>query len=157
VLWSMGSFSSIQMAQMPFYSMGLLIGITGSLLLIKPLNALLLGEKYAANLGVNVRNARLWVLLVTGWLTAMVTAFCGPVGFIGLAVPHIARMISGTANQQRLLPATLLLGASIGLLCNLLTLIPFGQGLLPLNAVTPFFGAPVIIYYICTNKQAFTR
>jgi iron complex transport system permease protein len=92
-------------------------------------------------------------LLVTGLLTAIVTAFCGPVGFIGLATPHIARMIIGTSNQKALMPSTLLTGACIALFCNILTTIPFGKGMLPLNAVTPLIGAPVILYVIFGNKK----
>jgi iron complex transport system permease protein len=116
--------------------------------LIKPLNALLLGDNYAANLGVGIKANRIYILLATGILTAIVTAFCGPVSFLGLAVPHLARMALGTSNQKLLLPATILSGAAIALLCNMLTIIPFGKGLLPLNAVTPLIGAPVIIYVI---------
>jgi iron complex transport system permease protein len=148
VLWGMGNFSSVHSAQLPFYSISILLGLFFSVLLIKPLNALLLGENYAANLGVGIRANRIYILLTTGLLTAIVTAFCGPVTFLGLAAPHLARMALGTSNQKLLLPATILLGAAIALLCNMLTAIPFGKGLLPLNAVTPLLGAPVIIYVI---------
>jgi iron complex transport system permease protein len=148
VLWGMGNFSSVHSAQLPFYSISILLGLLFSVLLIKPLNALLLGENYAANLGVGITSNRIYILLTTGLLTAIVTAFCGPVTFLGLAVPHLARMALGTSNQKLLLPATILLGAAIALFCNMLTTIPFGKGLLPLNAVTPLLGAPVIIYVI---------
>jgi len=148
VLWGMGNFSSVHSAQLPFYSISILFGLFCSILLIKPLNALLLGENYAANLGVGIKANRLYILLTTGLLTAIVTAFCGPVTFLGLAVPHLARMALGTSNQKLLLPATILSGAAIALLCNMLTTVPFGKGLLPLNAVTPLLGAPVIIYVI---------
>ncbi|MDR0733157.1 MAG: iron ABC transporter permease [Dysgonamonadaceae bacterium] len=148
VLWGMGNFSSVHRAQFPFYAGGILLGLFFSVLLIKPLNALLLGENYAANLGVGITSVRIYILLVTGFLTAIVTAFCGPVTFIGLATPHLARMALGTSNQKMLLPVVILLGAAIALLCNMLTVIPFGQGLLPLNAVTPLLGAPVIMYVI---------
>jgi len=154
VMWGMGSFSSVSLSQLPFFSFCLLLGLFFSILLIKPLNALLLGDNYASNLGVNIRRMRIYILLTTGLLTAMVTAFCGPVGFIGLAVPHIARLFLGTSNQQFLLPATILSGAAIALICNLLTVIPFGKGLLPLNAVTPLIGAPVILYVILNRKNS---
>ncbi|MCL1936934.1 MAG: iron ABC transporter permease [Candidatus Azobacteroides sp.] len=153
VLWGLGSFSSVSYKQLPFYSLTLLLGLLASLLLIKPLNLLLLGENYAANLGINVKRARIQILAVAGFLTAIVTAFCGPVTFIGLAVPHVAQMVLGTSNQQFLAPATLLSGAAIALLCNLLTILPFGNGLLPLNAVTPLLGAPVIIYVVLNRKN----
>ena len=153
VLWGMGSFSSVSSNQLLFFSITILIGLFASVLLIKPLNALLLGERYASNLGVNIIKIRILILITTGFLTAIVTAFCGPVSFIGLAVPHIARMILGTSNQQLLLPATFLSGAVVALLCNLMTILPFGNGLLPLNAVTPLLGAPVIIYVILNKKN----
>jgi iron complex transport system permease protein len=153
VLWGLGSFSSISYTQAPFYSGAVLVGLAGAILLIKPLNILMLGENYAANLGVNVKRTRIFILLVTGFLTAIVTAFCGPVSFIGLAVPHIARMVLRTSRQQFLLPATLLSGAAIALLCNLLTVVPIGKNLLPLNAVTPLLGAPIILYVILNRKN----
>jgi iron complex transport system permease protein len=122
-------------------------------LLIKPLNALLLGEVYAANLGVRIRSTRMFILLCTGLLTAITTAFCGPVAFIGLAVPHIARLLLGTSNHKMLLPFTLLSGSCIALLCNILMVIPGANIILPLNAVTPLIGAPVIIYVILNRKN----
>ncbi|MDR1526610.1 MAG: iron ABC transporter permease [Dysgonamonadaceae bacterium] len=153
VLWGLGSFSNVSYQQIPFYSIVILIGLTGAMLFIKPLNIILLGESYATNLGIRVKRIRIFILLVTGFLTAIVTAFCGPVGFIGLAVPHIARLVLRTSNQQFLLPATLLSGIAIALLCNLLTIIPFGNSLLPLNAVTPLIGAPIILYVILNRKN----
>jgi len=155
VLWGMGSFSSVPATQIPLFSSGILTGLLFSVLLIKPLNALLLGENYATNLGIRVGRTRIAILLTTGFLTALATAFCGPVTFIGLAVPHIARMLVRTSNQKWLLPATLLMGAAIALLCNLLTTVPFGKGVLPLNAVTPLIGAPVVIYVILNNRKSF--
>jgi iron complex transport system permease protein len=153
VLWGMGSFSDVSIRQLPFYCFSVSLGLLASILLIKPLNALLLGERYASNLGIPIRRTRLLILICTGLLTALVTAFCGPVSFIGLAVPHVARMALGTSNQRLLLPATLLSGAAVALLCNLMTHIPFGSGLLPLNAVTPLLGAPIIIYVILNKKN----
>ena len=155
ILWGMGNFSGIQQAQMPFFSMSILSGLLFALLLIKPLNVLSLGENYAMNLGIHIKRTRIAILLTTGFLTALVTAFCGPITFIGLIVPHIARMVIGTSNQKWLLPATLLAGGAVALLCNLLTILPFGKGLLPLNAVTPLIGAPVVIYIIVKNKKNF--
>jgi iron complex transport system permease protein len=153
VLWGLGSFSNVPHSRIPVYSFTILAGLTASVLLIKPLNILLLGEHYASNLGIHIKRTRILILIVTGFLTAIVTAFCGPVSFIGLAVPHVARMALGTSNQQLLLPATLLSGAAIALLCNLLTILPIGNSLLPLNAVTPLLGAPVIIYVILSRKN----
>jgi len=155
VLWGMGSFSGVSISQIPFFSSGILFGLLFAVLLIKPLNALLLGENYATNLGIRVGRTRAVILLTTGLLTALVTAFCGPVTFIGLIVPHIARMFIRTSNQKWLLPATLLTGALVALLCNILTTIPFGKGVLPLNAVTPLIGAPMVIYVILKNRKSF--
>jgi len=152
VLWGMGSFSGVSLSQIPFFSVSILFGLFLAVLLIKPLNALLLGENYAANLGIKVGRMRTFILLTTGLLTALVTAFCGPVTFIGLVVPHLARMLIRTSNQNRLLPATLLAGGFVALLCNILTTIPFGKGVLPLNAVTPLIGAPMVIYVILKNR-----
>ncbi|MBR4883439.1 MAG: iron chelate uptake ABC transporter family permease subunit, partial [Bacteroidales bacterium] len=114
---------------------------------------LLLGEMYAANLGIKIKSARISILLCTGILTAAITAFCGPVSFIGLAVPHVARMLLGTSNHKHLVPVTILSGACIALLCNMLTVIPGSNSLLPLNAVTPIIGAPIIIYVIINRKN----
>ena len=146
VLWGMGDFSSTPLGLVPFFGTAVMFGLIIALLQIKPLNALLLGEAYARNLGIRVKWVRIIILLCTGWLTAVVTAFCGPISFIGLAVPHVARMISGTSDHKKLLPVTLLSGAAIALLCNLLTHIPINSGIFPLSAITPLLGAPVILY-----------
>lgn len=153
MIWGLGNFGGVSLQQMPAFAAVTLLGLSGSLLLIKPLNALLLGERYAENLGVNVRRVRNGLLVVTGLLTAVTTAFCGPVSFIGLAVPHVARMVLGTANHRSLLPVTILCGGVVALLCNLLCTLPGEAGIIPLNAVTPFIGAPVIIYVILRQKS----
>ena len=147
-MWGMGNFGGVSLSQLPMFTGAVVVGLVGSVLLIKPLNALLLGETYARNLGVNVRAVRSWLLVITGWLTAFTTAYCGPVAFIGLAVPHLARLVMGTDNHLQLLPVTMTMGALIALLCQLVCVLPGSQGILPLNAVTPLIGAPVIIYII---------
>ena len=147
-MWGMGNFGGVSLSQLPMFTGAIVIGLVASVLLIKPLNALLLGETYARNLGVNVRTMRSWLLVITGWLTAVTTAYCGPVAFIGLAVPHLARLVIGTDNHLQLLPITMAMGALIALLCQLVCVLPGSQGILPLNAVTPLIGAPVIIYII---------
>ena len=148
MVWGLGSFGGVSMKMMPVFASITLLGLAGSLMLIKPLNALMLGDRYAENLGINIIKVRNWLLIVTGILTAITTAFCGPVAFIGLAVPHIARLLLTTDNHRSLLPATTLMGAVIALLCNLITILPGESGVIPLNAVTPIMGAPVIIYVI---------
>lgn len=147
-VWGMGNFGNVAMAQMPFFATVTLLATASTLLMAKPLNALLMGENYAASLGIDVRRARNILLAQTGLLTAVVTAFCGPVAFIALAVPHIARLLLGTSNHRFLLPVTILSGCAIALLCNVLVTLPGDGGVLPLNAVTPLIGAPVIIYVI---------
>ena len=153
VMWGMGDFSGVSLSKLPWLAGFSLAGLFSAVLLIKPLNALLLGEAYATNLGVNVRRARLLILICTGVLTAVATAFCGPVSFIGLAVPHIARLLLGSSNHRHLLPVTLLSGSCIALLCSILTVLPGSGTVLPLSAITPIIGAPVIIYVIVNRKN----
>ena len=148
MVWGMGTFGGVSMSHMPIFAVATLVGLTGAVLLIKPLNALMLGERYAENLGIRVNAVRNWLLVVTGMLTAVVTAFCGPVSFIGLAVPHIARLLLRTSNHRLLMPATILCGAVVALLCNVVCFLPGESGIIPLGAVTPLMGAPVIIYVI---------
>ena len=152
MVWGMGSFGGVSMSAMPVFLTVSVAGLTGALLLIKPLNALMLGDRYAENLGVSIFRVRNWLLIVTGLLTAITTAFCGPVAFIGLAVPHIARLLLTTDNHRQLLPATLLCGSVVALVCNLVCYLPGEGGVIPLNAVTPLIGAPVIIYVIARRK-----
>ena len=152
MIWGMGNFGGVSLSQLPLFSTVTVAGLCCALLLVKPLNALLLGERYAENLGVNIVRTRNLLLLVTGLLTSVSTAFCGPVSFIGLAVPHIARMLLHTDNHRTLLPVTMLCGAAVGLLCSALCVLPGDSGLIPLNAVTPLVGAPVIVYVILKRR-----
>lgn len=151
-MWGMGTFNGVSMDRMPLFAAITIVGIIMAVLLIKPLNLLLLGNNYAISLGLNVKSVRNRLLLSTGILTAVITAYCGPVSFIGLAVPHIARMIFRSDNHRILLPATLICGSVVALLCNLITMIP-ESGVIPLNAVTPLIGAPVIIYVILRRRR----
>lgn len=151
VMWGMGSFSDTTLEQLPWVSLFTVVAIIIALMMIKPLNAMLLGDRYAESLGFNIRNIRRRILIVTGVLTAIATATCGPVSFIGLAVPHMARLLTRTADHMVLVPATILMGAIVALLCNIICVIP-ETTLLPLNAVTPIFGVPIIIYIMFFNK-----
>lgn len=153
MIWGLGNFGGVSMAQMPLFATVTIAGLICALLLIKPLNAVLLGEQYAENLGVNTVRLRNCLLLVTGLLTAVTTAYCGPIAFIGLAVPHMARMLLKTDNHRYLIPGTILAGAAISLLCNIICVLPGDNGIIPLNAVTPIMGAPVIIYVIIKGRH----
>lgn len=152
LVWGMGSFGGLSLRQLPVFSAVTLIGLCCSLLLIKPLNIILLGKSYAENLGVNTVLVRNLLLVITGLLTAIVTSFCGPISFIGLAVPHIARMVVRTSQHGILMPVTMLVGATTALLCNIFCTLPSSGGIIPLNAVTPILGAPVVIYVIIRMK-----
>lgn len=153
MVWGLGNFGGVSMKQMPGFAAVTLLGLLGSVLLIKPLNALLLGERYAENLGIHIQRVRTWLLIITGLLSAITTAFCGPIAFIGLAVPHMARLILGTENLRSLLPVTILTGGVVALLCNLICVLPGENGIIPLNAVTPIVGAPIIIYVIISQRS----
>ena len=153
VMWGMGDFSSVSTDKLPWFVAFTTVGLIMSLMMTKPLNALLLGEDYARNLGVRIRAVRLLILICTGILTATVTAFCGPISFIGLAVPHIARLLLGSSNHNHLVPVTILAGAITALLCNFVTLLGDASSPLPLNAVTSLIGAPVIIYVIMNRRN----
>ena len=152
VSWGFGNFSGVSAAQMPIYAGIIILALFGATLMVKPLNAMLLGTRYARNLGINVSRARNALLLITGVLTAVVTAYCGPIGFIGLVVPHIARMSLGTSNHARLVPATILAGADIALLCSLAS-VSSPHGLIPINAITPVIGVPIILYIIINRRR----
>lgn len=152
LVWGLGSFGGVSVDNMPFFMVSTLVGLFGAFLLMKPLNVLLLGDEYAKSLGVKISSVRSMLLVITGFLTAVTTAFCGPIAFIGLAVPHIARLVVGSENMRLLMPTTLLMGAFIALLCNLLCHLAGENGALPLNAVTPLIGAPVIIYVVYKKR-----
>ena len=152
MVWGMGNFGGVSMRQLPVFAVVTILGLMLALMLSKPLNALLLGERYAENLGINTRRTRNILLLATGLLTAITTAFCGPIAFIGLAVPHIARLLLRTDNHRLLMPATMITGAVVALLGNALCYLPGEHGIIPLNAITPLVGAPVIIYVILRRR-----
>lgn len=152
MIWGMGNFGGVSMNHIPFFVILCLMGIMASFLLVKPLNILLLGPQYAESLGISTRKLRNILLVIVGLLTAITTAFCGPISFIGLAIPHIARLLFRTENHQTLLPGTVLCGAAIALLCNFICFLPGETGIIPLNAVTPLIGAPVIIYVVLQRR-----
>ena len=153
VVWGLGSFSRVSGDEMILFVVLMCILLPLSFLLVKPLNAMLLGDRYAANLGVNVARARTWIIVCSGTLVAIVTAYCGPIMFIGMAVPHLARGIFRTSDHTRLLPATALCGAALALICNLIARAPGFEGAMPVNSVTALVGAPIIIYVLYHRRK----
>lgn len=152
VMWGMSTFNGVSLSRLPVFAALVGSGVAIALLLVKPLNLLLLGDGYARNLGVNLQRVRNLLLLATGLLTAAITAFCGPVSFLGLAVPHIARLLFRSDNHRVLMPATLLVGGGVALACNLLCVLP-SASVLPVNAVTPIIGAPVVIWILLRRRR----
>ena len=153
VIWGMGNFASVGIERLPVFCALSCIGLFLALLLIKPLDALLLGDRYAENLGIKIGRVRQMLLLVTGLLTATTTAFCGPISFIGLAVPHLARLTLGTSYHRMLMPATMLIGADLALVCNLLSTLPRDGSLIPISVITPLIGAPVVLHVILKQRN----
>jgi len=148
VIWGMGSFSNVTHEHLMVLAPVVIFGLLCSILLIKPLNVMVLGENYAENLGVNVKRMRLLILACTGLLTAAITAFCGPIAFLGLAVPHLTKGLFRTSDLKILMPAVMLAGAVLALFCNLIARMPGADGALPINLVTGLIGAPIVISVI---------
>lgn len=152
--WSYGSFGGVTWNQMRVMAPVVLLGLAVAFFLPKALNPLLLGEEYAATMGMNVRKTRFWILLGASLLAGVVTAFCGPIGFIGVAIPHLCRSMFNTSDHRILLPAVILIGAMVALLADVLAQLPGTQYTLPINIVTSLFGAPFIIYLIIKQGRA---
>ena len=153
VVWGLGSFSRVSGNEMILFVVLMCILLPLAFLLVKPMNLLLLGDRYAANLGLNIRRARMLVIVCSGVLVAIVTAYCGPIMFIGLAVPHLARAVFRTADHRLLLPATALCGAALALVCNFIARMPGFEGALPVNSVTALVGAPVIAAVLFRRRK----
>lgn len=148
VNWTFGSFGGVTWSQMGLFAGAMLAGQALAYLLVKPLNALLLGEAYARSMGVNIRRVRLLLIAGSALLAGGVTAFCGPIGFLGIAVPHLCRALLGTSDHRLLLPASTLLGGVLALIADLIAQVPGSQTVLPLNAITALIGAPVVVWVI---------
>ena len=155
IFWSFGSLGNLSWSEVGVFSVIYVLGISGLLFVIKPLNALLLGENYAKSLGIHMAQSRNIILLITSLLTGVITAFAGPIAFIGLAVPHITKLIFKTSNHKVLVPAVGLLGAVILLLCDMIAQLPLSEFTLPINAVTSLFGAPVVIWLLVRKKKVY--
>ena len=153
VIWTLGSISNISMSQLYIIAPLVLLGLIFSLLLSKVLNTLYLGEEYAKTLGVKIKLVRFIIFLITSVLTGLITAFCGPIGFIGIAIPHITRMILRTSNHYYLILGTILLGSVFMLVSDIISQIPGFDVIIPINSVTALIGIPVIIFIIIKNKK----
>lgn len=153
LLWTFGSLHGVTQQHLWVLCIVVALGLLLTFLLSKPLNALLLGEHYAQSLGVNIKQLRIGVIIATSLLAGAVTAFCGPIGFIGIAVPHLSRGLFHTANHSILIPASALIGAIVLLGCDLIAQVPGSAITLPLNAITALIGSPVVIYVILKNRK----
>ena len=155
LFWSFGSLGNLSWNEILVFMVIYVFGMLATVAVIKPLNSLLLGENYAKSLGINVKKNRNIILLITSVLTGVITAFAGPIAFVGLAVPHIARMIFVSSNHKILLPAVIILGASILLICDSISQLPTSEFTLPINAITSLFGAPIVIWLLIRKKKLF--
>ena len=153
MFWGFGSLGHLSSKELWIYSTLIFIGLISILPLLKPLNSLLLGENYAQNMGINIKRVKNYILIIAGLLTGVITSFVGPIAFIGLAVPHIARLIFNTSNHKVLVPAVTLIGAIILLICDSIAQLPFSAQVIPINAITSLFGAPLVIWLIIHKKK----
>lgn len=153
MFWGFGSLGHLSTKELWIYSLLILIGLVAIIPLLKPLNSLLLGENYAKNMGINIKRVKNHIILIAGILTGIITAFVGPIAFIGLAIPHIARLIFNTSNHKVLVPAVSLIGAIVLLICDSIAQLPISTQVLPINAITSLFGAPLVIWLIIHKKK----
>ncbi len=160
VIWTLGEFSGVSWSQLTLLAPLLVVGLGIAGASVKPLNALLLGEAYARSMGVSVGRVRIWLIASTALLAGAVTAFCGPIGFLGIAVPHLARSLFQSSDHRVLMPRVILLGAILALVADLLAQVPGSSQVLPLNAITALLGTPVVIWVIVGRpslKDSFSR
>jgi len=153
IYWSFGSVGNLSWQQLLLLLFIILVGVILSIVSIKPLNSLLLGENYARSLGVNLKKSRYIIIIATGLLAGGITAFAGPIAFIGLAVPHLTRQIFNTTDHKVLVPAVLIYGAILMLICDTIAQLPTSANVLPINAITSIVGAPVVIWLLVRKKK----
>lgn len=152
-IWMLGSVGSTNWSELSVLGIIISMGIVISFGLVKSLNGMLLGESYALNLGINIKRTRTLIVITTGMMVGVVTAFCGPIAFVGLAVPHLVRLLLPTSNHKTLLPAVILGGAILLLLCDVIAQLPGRTQVLPLNAITSLIGAPIVIWMVIKAKR----
>lgn len=153
VFWGFGSLENLSWEEINILIFIFLVAIIFSFQLIKPLNSFLLGERYAKSVGINIKKSKNFILIITSVLTGIITAFCGPIAFIGLAIPHMARLFFSTSNHKILIPASLLIGAIVLLLCDCIAQLPGSEFTLPINAITSLFGAPIVIWLLIKKRN----
>jgi len=153
VIWTMGSLGNLTASQLNVLLLSVSAGIILSLLSVKMLNALLLGENYAGSIGLNIRFSRIIIFTGTSILAGSITAFCGPIGFIGIAVPHIARILFRTSDHKILIPGTILTGSAVMLLSDIISQMPGSDNVLPVNSITALMGIPIVIWVIMRNRK----
>lgn len=156
IFWSFGSLGHLSWNQILVFSVLYLFGLVGAFSLSKPLNSLLLGENYAQSLGVHIKKTRNYIVLITCILTGVITAFAGPIAFVGLAVPHISKLFFNTSNHKILIPASAFIGAIVLLICDCIAQLPTSEYTLPINAITSLFGAPVVIWLLVRKKKIYS-
>ena len=158
VFWTFGSLGGLNWNEIVVLLLMTAAGIVISLLMTKPLNAFLLSENYARSMGINIKMSRFWIIISTSLLAGSITAFCGPIAFIGIAIPHLTKLLFNTSNHKVLLPAVALSGIIVMLICDIISQLPGSDHVLPINAITSLFGAPVVIWIILRKggiKQSF--
>jgi len=153
VMWTFGNLEAVTKDQLFVLFISILVGVILSILLIKPLNGMLLGEEYAKTMGINIKITRILIFLATGLLTGTITAFCGPIGFVGIAVPHLVRILYKTNDHKILIPATILFGSIIMLISDIISQVPGTDFKMPINSITALFGIPIIIWLIVRNRK----
>ena len=155
IFWGFGSLGNLSWNELSVFATFYLLSISFLALILKPLNSLLIGESYAISMGVNISFVRNVILVITSVLTGIITAFSGPIAFVGLAVPHIARLIFNSSNHNILLPASAILGAILMLIADTIAQLPTSQYTLPINAITSLFGAPIVIWLLVRKKNIY--
>jgi len=153
LMWTFGSLAGVTSSQLGIFSGVVMIGLLLALISSKSLNTLLLGENYARSMGLNIKLTRLLLIVTTSILAGTVTGFCGPIAFVGIAVPHLARSILGTSDHRILIPSVMLLGATIMLFCDIISQLPGSQYTLPINAITALLGSPIVVWVILKNRN----
>jgi len=152
-IWTFGSLSNVNISDLPLFMAVIGLGLLTAYLLFKPMNAILLGEQYAQSMGVNIGWLRNGILISTGLLAGVVTAYCGPIAFVGIAVPHLTRVVFTTTDHKKLIPAVFLMGSVLLLVCDIVAQLPGNEHVLPINVVTSILGAPVVIWVILKKRN----